>query len=111
MSKAARKPSPVAEASDEINEALVIYTAFGKSPFPRARSNDLLARFGPVLGAELKARVLALFEELQQPLADGDRRSKKSVTERAIEQLRPRHPELDETGLKALGWTFAFGLR
>lgn len=100
------------EASDKINEALVIYTGFGKSSFPRARSNDLMVRFGPVEGAALKGRVLALFEELQQqPPADGDRRSKKSVTERAIEQLRPRHPELDEAGLKALGWTFSFGLR
>jgi hypothetical protein len=112
MSKAALKASPLVAAGDDINEALVIYTGFGKSSFPRARSNDLVARYGAEQGAELKERVLALLEELQQqPLADGDRRSKKSVTERAIEQLRPRHPELDETGLKALGWTFSFGLR
>lgn len=111
MGKAALKPSPATEACDRINEALVIYTGFGKSAFPRARSNDLIVRFGTEQGAELKGRVLALFEQLQQPLADGDRRSKKSVTERAIEQLRPRHPELDETGLKALAWTFSFGLR
>jgi hypothetical protein len=66
---------------------------------------------GAERGAELKERVLALFEELQQPLAEDDRRSRKSVTERAIEQLRPLYPELDETGLRALGWTFSFGLR
>lgn len=98
------------DAADEINDALVVYTGFGKSPFPRARGNDLVTRWGAEEGAELKARILALMEELQQTVLD-DSRSRKSVTERAIEQLRPRHPELDETGLKALAWTFSFGLR
>lgn len=102
--------SAVTQAADDVNEALVVYTGFGTSPFPRARSNDLVSRYGPVEGAELKARILALMEELQQTVL-GETRSKKSVTERAIEQLRPRHPELDETGLKALAWTFSFGLR
>ena len=102
--------SAVTQAADDINEALVVYTGFGKSPFPRARSNDLVTRYGAADGAELKSRILALMEELQQTVLD-ETRSKKSVTERAIEQLRPRHPELDETGLKALAWTFSFGLR
>lgn len=100
----------VAHATDSINDALVVYTGFGKSPFPRARGNDLVTRYGADAGAELKARILALMEELQQTVLD-DSRSRKSVTERAIEQLRPRHPELDDTGLKALAWTFSFGLR
>jgi len=26
-------------------------------------------------------------------------------------KLRPKHPELDETGLKALAWPYSFGLR
>lgn len=114
MGKAALKPSPefaADEITDEINEALVIYTGFGKSPFPRARSGDLVARFGPERGIELKVQVLALMEELQQPLVDNGKPSKQSVTERAVEQLRPHHPELDETGLRALGWTYSFGLR
>jgi len=96
--------------ADDINDALVIYTGFGKSPFPRARSADLVTRYGAEEGAEFKARILELMEELGQPILD-ERRSKMSVTERAIEQLRPRHPELDDTGLKALAWTFSFGLR
>ena len=110
MGKALLKESPVIDAADDINDALVIYTGFGKSPFPRARSADLVTRYGSELGADLKARILALMEELGQPILD-EKRSKKSVTERAIEQLRPRHPELSETGLKALAWTFSFGLR
>lgn len=110
MGKALLKESPVMDAADDINDALVIYTGFGKSPFPRARSADLVTRYGPEQGADLKSRILALMEELGQPILD-EKRSKKSVTERAIEQLRPRHPELSETGLKALAWTFSFGLR
>jgi hypothetical protein len=97
--------------SDPINEALVLYTGYGSSPFPRAKTPHLVARFGDVEGNELKLRILSLLEELQQPIEGLDRRSKKSITERAIEQLRPRHPELDESGLKALAWTYAFGLR
>ena len=114
MGKALLKESPVfvvaSAVADDINDALVIYTGFGKSPFPRARSADLVTRYGAAEGADLKARILALMEELGQPILD-ETRSKKSVTERAIEQLRPRHPELSETGLKALAWTFSFGLR
>jgi len=115
MGNALRKESPVLELvtqdlADDINDALVIYTGFGRSPFPRARGNDLVTRFGADEGAALKARILLLMEELGQPILD-EKRSKKSVTEKAIEQLRPRHPELDEVGLKALAWTFSFGLR
>ena len=97
--------------TDPINEALILYTGFGNSPFPRARTPSLVARFGEAGGAELKQRIVGLLEELQQPVEGLERRSKKSVTERAIEQLSPRHPELDESGLKALAWTYAFGLR
>ncbi len=97
--------------SDPINEALILYTGFGTSPFPRAKTPQLVARFGESEGAELKQRILALLEELQQPLDLGERRSRKSITERAIEQLHPRHPELDDAGLRALAWTYSFGLR
>jgi hypothetical protein len=97
--------------NDPINEALVLYTGFGSSPFPRAKTPFLVQRFGEAEGAELKQRILGLLEELQQPVEGLEKRSKKSLTERAIEQLRPRHPELDDSGLKALAWTYSFGLR
>lgn len=96
---------------DPINEALVLYTGFGSASFPRARTPLLLSRFGEEEGLELKQRIIELLTELQQPLDIEGKRSRKSVTEMAIEQLRPRHPELDETAFKALAWTFAFGLR
>jgi len=97
--------------SDPINEALVLYTGFGNSPFPRAKTPHLVQRFGEAEGAELKQRILDLLEELQQPVEGVEKRSKKSLTERAIEQLQPKHPELDDSGLKALAWTYSFGLR
>ena len=97
--------------SDPINEALLIYTGFGSASFPRARTPLLISRFGEEEGLELKHRILELLAELQQPLESEGRKSRKSVTEMAIEQIRPRHPELDETAFRALAWTFAFGLR
>lgn len=97
--------------SDPINEALVLYTGFGTSPFPRAKTPHLVQRFGETQGTELKQRILGLLEELQQPVDGPEKRSKKSLTERAIEQLQPRHPEIDDSGLKALAWTYSFGLR
>lgn len=97
--------------ADPINEALAIYTAYGKSPFPRARGGDLVTRFGAGEAARLKDRILALLAELQLPVAIGEKRSKKSVTEQAVEQLRRGHPELDIAGLRALAWTYSFGLR
>lgn len=103
-------PLPVAGA-DPISEAIVIYTGFGRSSFPRARGNDVSARFGAEAGADLKQRILALLEELAQPVATPEKRSRKSVTEQAMEQFRPRHPELGEEALKALAWTFSFGMR
>lgn len=99
------------QMSDPINEALLIYTGYGSSTFPRARTPQLVKRFGEAEGSELKHRILILLEELQQPVPLDGKRMRKSVTEQAIEQLRPRHPELDESALKALAWTFAFGLR
>jgi hypothetical protein len=99
------------DMSDPINEALLIYTGYGAASFPRARTPQLVSRFGEQDAQELKQRILDLMQEMQQPLATEGKRSKKSVTEQAIEQIRPRHPELDEPALKALAWTFAFGLR
>ncbi len=97
--------------TDPINEALILYTGFGNSPFPRAKTPSLVARYGESAAVDLKHRIVALLEELQQPVEGLEKRSRKSVTERAIEQLAPRHPELDESGLKALAWTYSFGLR
>lgn len=97
--------------NDPINEALVLYTGFGSSPFPRAKTPHLVQRFGEAEGVELKQRILGLLEELQQPVEVSEKRTRKSLTERAIEQLQPRHPELDDSGLKALAWTYSFGLR
>jgi len=112
MSKAAHKEAFSAAAiEDPISRALVVYTGFGKSPFPRARTGDLVTLFGEVAAADLKGRILGLFEEMLLPLPEEGKRSKKSVTERATEQMRLRHPELDDDGLKALAWTFSFGLR
>lgn len=99
------------DAADPINDAIAVYTQFGNSPFPRARSNDLVAQYGAERGTVLKQRIVSLLEELQQPVPASEKRSRKSMTELAIEQFRPRHPELDEPALKALAWTFSFGMR
>ena len=32
--------------TDPINEALILYTGFGNSPFPRAKTPSLVARYG-----------------------------------------------------------------
>ena len=96
---------------DPINEALMIYTAYGQSPFPRARTPGLVARFGAEAAEALKARILALLAELREPVEMPETKGRKSATELALAALRPCHPELDETGLKALAWTFGFGLR
>jgi hypothetical protein len=97
--------------SDPINEALLIYTGFGQSPFPRARTPGLVARFGEEAALVLKARIAALLAELREPVEPAPTKSRKSVTEQALAGFAPRHPELDEPALKALAWTFAFGLR
>jgi hypothetical protein len=103
-------PQP-AVTGDQISEAIVIYTGFGKSSFPRARGNDLVVRFGPTAGADLKQQILSLLEELAQPVDLPEKRSRRSVTEQAMESFRPRHPELNDEALKALAWTFSFGMR
>lgn len=113
MSSAALKeaPPPAGGNRDPINRALVVYTGYGRSSFPRARTGDLAREFGEETAADLRLRILTLYTEMQLPLADEGKRTRKSVTERATEQIRQRHPELEEDGLKALAWAFAFGLR
>ena len=100
-----------AVGSHDINEALVIYTGFGSSKFPRARSRELLDRFGAEHAASLKLEILRLLDAMRDAPDDATRRSGSSVTERAIAHLQVEHPELDGLGLKALAWTYAFGLR
>jgi hypothetical protein len=98
--------------SDPINKALALYTSFGKARFPRARTADVAAEFGDAAAIELKSRIVALYDELKQPLPEPvGKGGRQSVTARAIEQVRARHPELDEHGLAVLAWTYSFGLR
>lgn len=117
MAKNAVQTADIAEfpqsaaTPEQISEAIVIYTGFGKSTFPRARGNDLIVRFGPDLGVELKQHILSLLEDLAQPVDLPEKRSRRSVTEQAMESFRPRHPELSEDAFKALAWTFSFGMR
>jgi hypothetical protein len=117
MAKNAVQTAEIAEfprsavSADQISEAIVIYTGFGKSSFPRARGNDLVLRFGPDAGAELKQEILSLLEELAQPADLPEKRSRRSVTEQAMASFRPRHPQLSEEAFKALAWTFSFGMR
>ena len=117
MAKQALQTAEIAEfprtaaSADQISEAIVIYTGFGKSSFPRARGNDPVVRSGAEAGAELKQQILSLLEELAQPVDMPEKRSRRSMTEIAIDSFRPRHPELDEQALKALAWTFSFGMR
>ena len=98
--------------SDPINQALALFTGYGKSRFPRARTADIAAVFGEAAAGGLRDRILALYEELQQPLAAPvGKVGRKSVTERAVEELRLQHPELNEQGLAVLAWAYSFGLR
>ncbi|HEV7278557.1 MAG TPA: hypothetical protein VGN80_19940 [Devosiaceae bacterium] len=97
---------------DPINQALTLFTGYGRSRFPRARTADVAAAFGETSAAELRDRILALYEELKQPLAEPvGKAGRKSVTERAVAELHRRHPELDEEGLTVLSWAYSFGLR
>lgn len=97
---------------DPINPALTLFTGYGRSRFPRARIADIAAAFGEAPAVELRERILALYEELKQPLAEPIGKSgRKSVTERAVAELQRRHPELDEEGLTVLAWAYSFGLR
>jgi hypothetical protein len=97
---------------DPINQALALFTGYGRSRFPRARTADVAGVFGDAAAAQLRDRILALYEELKRPLAERvGRAGRKSVMERAVEELRLRHPELDEEGLAVLAWAYSFGLR
>ena len=74
MSKAALKQSlQLVVDRDPINEAIVVYTGFGKSAFPRARGGDLVTQFGAEPATELKARILALYDELAQPVPEPEK--------------------------------------
>lgn len=97
---------------DPINQALALFTGYGKSRFPRARTADIAAVFGDAAAGELRDRILTLYDELRQPLPEPvGRAGRKSVTERAVENLRLHRPELDEEGLAVLSWVYSFGLR
>jgi hypothetical protein len=98
--------------SDPINQALALFTGYGKSRFPRARTADIAAVLGEETAGDLRDRILALYDELKQPLPEpAGKAGRKSVTERAVDALRLRHPELDEEGLAVLSWAYSFGLR
>lgn len=91
-----------------VGEAVVVWSGWGSSPFPRRDNVLVVQRYGADAAAELLPLVRKLVDEFY--LSDA-RHVAINITEMAImssAQFRKQHPEISDDAVKALAWCYTF---
>lgn len=83
---------------------LKLFFSEGRSAYPKEDPEAVLSAFGP---AALQ-RVETLSTETGLLAPDWSKHDLRSATEWAIQEMRRRHPDLDEEGARVLGWAFSY---
>lgn len=83
---------------------LRLYFSEGVSCYPKENPKAVLEAFGP---ASLR-RVECLSEEIGALRPDWSAHDLVSATDWAIQEMKLRHPDLDDQGASVLGWAFSF---
>lgn len=83
---------------------LKLFFCEGQSSYPKEAPEAVLSTFGP----EALQRVEALAAEIGHLTPDWSIHDLTSATEWAMQEMRRRHSDLDEEGLRVLGWAFSY---
>jgi hypothetical protein len=90
--------------TNPLGQQLGLYFSTGVSSYPKENPQAVLDAFGP---APLR-RVESLSEEISALEPDWAAHDLASATEWAVDEMRRRHPDLDDQGAGVLGWAFSF---
>jgi hypothetical protein len=91
-----------------VGEAVVVWTAWGHSSWPRRRDGELVHRFGATAAAEL----LPILRELESAFhscgAECATRDLAEEVTAAVNRFKGQYRELPEDAVQALAWAYAY---
>jgi hypothetical protein len=93
---------------DRIGKAIMVWTGWGRSEWPRRDKSVLVDHFGEDAAVEL----LPLVRELEEDFYSSDARhvalDLAEMAEMASAQFRERHPEIADAAVQALAWCYTY---
>lgn len=93
---------------DDVSLALVKFLGYGVEPYPKEDAARIEKEFGSERAPALEERVRPILSELAALNPDWSRHSLVAAAEWAGREMRRRHPELSEEGIKAMSWIFTW---
>lgn len=92
---------------DTLDEQLALYFSRDTSPYPKSNPEAVLSAYG---AAALK-RIEALVTDMESIAPDWSNDDLASATQRAVDEMRRRHPGLGAKGAAILGWAYSYGYK
>lgn len=98
------------EAMDSalVSRAIVVWTGFGETHQPARSEQRLVEAFGRDLAAELLPDLSALEVDFYASDASNTVAGMAAMANRAADDFRKRHPDIDDVAVAALAWCYAF---
>lgn len=91
-----------------LSRAVVIWTGFGVTPWPKRDKARLVRTFG----SEMTDKLLPLLRQLADDFNASDAMfvatDLQRMGELAAQQFRKAHPELDDNAVNALAWCYTY---
>ncbi|MDG4838486.1 hypothetical protein O7631_18390 [Micromonospora sp. WMMD967] len=97
--------------SEIMTRAIVVWTGWGRTPWPDRDEVSLVAEFGPELAVGVLSEVRRLEDEFYSSEASRAALDLKAMGEQAAAEFRETHPEIGEEAVQALAWSYTFDFK
>jgi hypothetical protein len=94
--------------SNIVSEAIVVWTAWENSSWPRRSDERIIERFGDALGRTLCTEVRRLSHEFYESDANMRFADRGAMGRCAAARFRTLHPELTDPAVDALAWCYMY---
>ena len=91
-----------------VSRAIVIWTGFGKTPWPSRDESRLVEQFGADAAADLTPQLRDLEQQFYASDARFTVRDLDEMGKVAADQFRKNHPEISEEAIRALEWCYTY---
>jgi hypothetical protein len=92
----------------QLNQAVIHFLGYGKTPYPDESPARLLHEFGAELAPQLQCEIAILLKDLNELRPDWSIHSLVTAGFWAREEIQRRHPYLEPKALDALVWLFTW---
>jgi hypothetical protein len=96
---------------NQVNRAIELYLGWPAASIPLRDQAAVVTEFGPVRGPELEMQVHDLIHEMGRIPIDWQALTVTTASSFVRSELASLHPELNESSLDALAWTFRWAWR